>query len=135
MHYICGDTCKAHEEEIRRLSFPDFQERTKGCQLCIMDELAALKAAPPATKKEGTSAWVKVDHHLPNEREWVLHAYLGVRKPEYGLFKNGRFWREDGPESFPTTHWMRVPSIDTAPPARLLARLSEPNQPKGGWQV
>ncbi len=55
--------------------------------------------------------WVDVITRLPNEGEWVLHSYYGVRRPEYGLFKNGRFWRDSGPEAFPATHWLRIPMI------------------------
>ena len=64
--------------------------------------------------KENTSKqeWVPVDSRLPEEWTWVVHTYAGVRKPEYGLFKEGRFWREYGVESFPTTHWLPVPVID-----------------------
>jgi hypothetical protein len=58
------------------------------------------------------SRWVAADARTPKDGEWVLHTYAGVRKPEYGLFKDGRFWREAGPESFPTTHWLSVPMID-----------------------
>jgi hypothetical protein len=28
------------------------------------------------------------------------------------MYARGRFWRKDGAESFPTTHWLRIPSID-----------------------
>lgn len=55
--------------------------------------------------------WVPVGEGLPADGEWVLHTYCGVRAPEYGIFKDGRFWRESGPESFPTTHWLPVPMI------------------------
>ena len=65
------------------------------------------------------SAWVTPKQVTPKEGEWVLHTYAGVRAPEYGMYARGRFWRNDGPESFPTTHWLRIPPID------------EPNNPDG----
>lgn len=58
------------------------------------------------------SAWVTPKQATPEEGEWVLHTYAGVRAPEYGMYARGRFWRNDGPESFPTTHWLRIPPID-----------------------
>lgn len=58
------------------------------------------------------SGWVLADARRPKDGEWVLHTYAGVRAPEYGLYRDGRFWREAGPESFPTTHWLAVPMID-----------------------
>jgi hypothetical protein len=58
------------------------------------------------------SAWVTPKQATPEEGEWVLHTYAGVRPPEYGMYARGRFWRNDGPESFPTTHWLRIPPID-----------------------
>ena len=56
------------------------------------------------------SAWCGTDQ-LPEEGEWVLHTYYGARPPEYGLFSKGRFWRRGGPESFPASHWLRIPFI------------------------
>lgn len=58
------------------------------------------------------SAWATPKQASPEEGEWVLHTYAGVRAPEYGMYARGRFWRKDGAESFPTTHWLRIPSID-----------------------
>ena len=57
------------------------------------------------------SAWVDASNGLPEDGEWVLHTYYGVRPPEYGLFQYGKFWRSGGPESFPTSHWLRIPFI------------------------
>jgi hypothetical protein len=58
------------------------------------------------------SAWMTTKQVTPEEGEWVLHTYAGVRAPEYGLYARGRFWRNNGPESFPTTHWLRIPDIE-----------------------
>lgn len=67
-----------------------------------------------ANNLEGSNhqRWLSVDEELPGEKSWVLHTYVGVRMPEYGLFQNGRFWRDNGPESFPATHWLPVPCIE-----------------------
>lgn len=59
-----------------------------------------------------SNQWCDAKKELPEEGEWVVHTYAGVRAPEYGLFEHGRFWRNAGPESFPTTHWYRLPMID-----------------------
>lgn len=59
------------------------------------------------------AAWCGVDR-LPEEGEWVLHTYYGARAPEYGLFSKGIFRRRGGPESFPTSHWLRIPFIGGA---------------------
>jgi len=55
---------------------------------------------------------MRIEDGLPEEREWVLHKYDGVRDPEYGIYIRGQFFRRNGPESFPTTHWLRIPFID-----------------------
>jgi hypothetical protein len=65
------------------------------------------------------SAWATPKQATPEEGEWVLHTYAGVRAPEYGMYARGRFWRNAGPESFPTTHWLRVPDIE--PNAQAMA--------------
>jgi peptide/nickel transport system ATP-binding protein len=62
-------------------------------------------------EKQATAEWVSVETRLPNEGDWLLHTYAGVRIPEYGLFRGGRFWRGDV-ESLPATHWMAVPTIE-----------------------
>ena len=62
-------------------------------------------------KTESANEWREISKALPDEGEWVLHTYIGVRPPEYGLFSGGRFYREGGPESFPTTHWLKIPYI------------------------
>lgn len=59
-----------------------------------------------------SASWVSVEDNLPEDGEWVLHTYYGVRAPEYGIFINGLFCRSNGPESFPVTHWLPVPFIE-----------------------
>jgi hypothetical protein len=54
------------------------------------------------------SAWRRVENEIPQEGEYVLHLYEGVRGPDYGIFRNGRFWIKDGPESVPANYWMRI---------------------------
>jgi len=63
-------------------------------------------------QQQACSAWVTPKQATPEEGEWVLHTYAGVRAPEYGLYARGRFWSNNGPESFPTTHWLRIPDIE-----------------------
>lgn len=70
------------------------------------------RKAPAGRPAPICSGWNDTGYSLPEDGEWVLHTYYGVRPPEYGLFKNGRFLRHSGPESFPTTHWLRIPAID-----------------------
>jgi hypothetical protein len=65
------------------------------------------------------ATWTSASESLPENGEWVLHTYAGVRAPEYGLFRDLKFWRHAGPESFPTTHWMRVPMIGRAGNCRV----------------
>jgi hypothetical protein len=72
--------------------------------------------------------WVDTGYDLPEEGEWVLHTYYGVRPPEYGIFINGRFCRQKGPESFPTTHWLRIPFIDM-PNAKSAGTDASENKP------
>ncbi len=62
-------------------------------------------------KNTSKQEWLAVGDALPENGTWVLHTYAGVRAPEYGLYRDGRFWREAGPESFPATHWLPVPII------------------------
>ncbi len=73
----------------------------------LRDSIKAMEARKDTTRL----GWMDAGKQLPESGEWVLHTYYGVRRPEYGLFKKGRFFRDGGPESFPTTHWMRVPLI------------------------
>ena len=56
--------------------------------------------------------WHTVGEFLPTDGEWVLHCYYGVRKPMYGRHQGGQFFKDDGPESFPTTHWLAIPFIE-----------------------
>ncbi len=78
------------------------------------------------------SAWVTPKQATPEEGEWVLHTYAGVRAPEYGMYARGRFWRNNGPESFPTTHWLRIPPIDEPNvPAQGPAQVARPGDATG----
>lgn len=91
-------------------------ERTNDVCLCAYEVADILKEAADAINKLETerdeARWKSAEEELPDEGEWVLHAYKGVRHPEYGIFARGHFMRDGGPEGFPTTHWMRVPYID-----------------------
>lgn len=66
------------------------------------------------TRKDDATCfgWVKTKDALPEDGEYVVHAYYRVRAPEYGLFNKGRFFRGNGPESFPATHWIRNQFIE-----------------------
>lgn len=55
--------------------------------------------------------WRSVKDNPPTDGVWVVHTYKGARAPEYGLYTRGKFFRDIGPESFPTTHWLPIPPL------------------------
>ena len=75
------------------------------------EEAKRLRAENERFPDEQGLFWRALSDALPTDGAWVLHTYEDVRAPEYGLFRNGRFWRGAGPESFPATHWLPVPEI------------------------
>lgn len=60
----------------------------------------------------GRPGWIQKEDEIPQEGEWVLHTFAGVRAPKYGLFERGKFWEEKRAFTYPVTHWMRVPFIE-----------------------
>lgn len=63
------------------------------------------------TASSCSARWILVDEDLPDQDEWVLHTYAGVRNPMYGRHHGAQFFEGNGPKSYPTTHWLPVPMI------------------------
>lgn len=76
-----------------------------------LDSLSAPERQTRYVLARHAGDWIDAETERPEEGEWVLHTYAGVRAPEYGLYNLGRFWRDAGPESFPATHWLPVPCL------------------------
>jgi len=70
--------------------------------------------------------WFHVNDLKPEEGEWVLHAYAGVRAPEYGHFRGGRFFAPSKGGTLPATHWLRIPDIEANDQARPQTERQKP---------
>lgn len=67
--------------------------------------------APASLAGTPDSAWISVKERLPENDEYVIHAYADCRPIMIGRHSYGRFFDGNGPGSYPTKHWMPVPSL------------------------
>jgi len=50
--------------------------------------------------------WISVDDRLPEEGEYIIKLEKHGQW-EKGFFKDGKFFDEEGYQSFPITHWFK----------------------------
>ena len=94
-----------------RRKWSELSEDTQNEWSRFVDIVEAIQSISVLNPAMPVTYWKNPKQESPREGEWVLHTYAGVRPPEYGMYARGRFWRNEGPESFPTTHWLRVPDL------------------------